>query len=241
MITPASGLLSASAVAASLEADQAVEAGRRSLNHWWRYPWYDRADDDLNRLDVAPPWWVDWLPDWQGLQFGSWPNSLLEWTAWMVIAAVLGLLVWVLVRTYRARRGLALHGRGRTTSGANAADERRRVEALPLPAAGGQFDLFAQAERYYREGNYGMAAVYLFSHQLVQLDRHQLIHLTKGKTNRQYLRELGRRTALRRMLEQTMIAFEDAFFGQHDIDRVRFESCWSRLGEFESLAAEAAR
>ena len=33
--------------------------------------------------------------------------------------------------------------------------------------------------------------IYLFSHQLVQLDRHQIIRLAKGKTNRQYLREVG--------------------------------------------------
>lgn len=241
MIAVTGELLSAGAVPGSLDPDQAVEAGRRSLDHWWRYPWYDRAADDLNRIDVAPPWWLDWLPDWQGFQLGSWPNNMLEWVAWIVIAAALGLLVWLLVRTYRARRGIGFQRSGRDLPGTNPADERRRIEALPLPADRRQIDLLAEAERYYRDGHYGMAIVYLFSYQLVQLDRHRLIHLTKGKTNRQYLRELGRRTPLRRLLEQSMIAFEDVFFGHHTMDRLRFESCWSRLDEFEALAAEAAQ
>jgi hypothetical protein len=60
--------------------------------------------------------------------------------------------------------------------------------------------------------------------------------LTRGKTNRQYLRETSRRgrTGLVGLLEQTMLAFEDFFFGNHPIDRARFEACWARLGEFES-------
>ena len=82
--------------------------------------------------------------------------------------------------------------------------------------------------------------IYLFGFQLVQLDKQQIIRLTKGKTNRQYLREVGPRKALQRLVEQTMVAFEDVFFGNHTLDRARFESCWSRLDEFQSLSAEGA-
>jgi hypothetical protein len=35
-----------------------------------------------------------------------------------------------------------------------------------------------------------------------------------------------------------MVAFEDVFFGNHPLDRNRFESCWTRLDEFEALAAQ---
>jgi hypothetical protein len=62
--------------------------------------------------------------------------------------------------------------------------------------------------------------------------------LSKGKTNRQYLREVGHRAPLRQLVEQTMVAFEDAFFGRHSLDQTRFESCWFRVGEFEKLNAE---
>ena len=35
-----------------------------------------------------------------------------------------------------------------------------------------------------------------------------------------------------------MVAFEDVFFGNRQLPRGRFESCWTRLEEFETLAAE---
>ena len=74
--------------------------------------------------------------------------------------------------------------------------------------------------------------IYLFSYELVQLDRQHLIRLAKGKTNRQYLRELRQRPPLQAILEPTMIAFEDAFFGRKTLSRERFENCWQRVEEF---------
>ena len=71
-----------------------------------------------------------------------------------------------------------------------------RIESLPFPVAAGRLDLLAEARRHYQAGNYGAAIVYLFSFQLVQLDKRQIIRLAKGKTNRQYLREVGPRTPL---------------------------------------------
>ncbi len=234
-----SGLLPAPCVFGYMDPREAVEAGRGGLDHWWRYPWYDRAADGLERIDVAPPWWLSWLPDWQSAGLSSWPNNLLEWLAWIVIAAVLIWLAWLLVRTYRARRKAGMIGGRDGRTAVNPADEQRRADALPFPAPQRQVDFLVEAERCYREGDYGTAVLYLFGYQLIQLDRHQLIRLTKGKTNRQYLRELGRRAPLRRLVEQTMVAFEDVLFGHYTLDRARFESCWFRLDEFEFLAAEA--
>ena len=65
------------------------------------------------------------------------------------------------------------------------------------------------------------------------------IRLTRGKTNRQYLREIRRRPRLVELLEMTMIAFEDVFFGHHALGRARFESCYHRLDEFETQVREA--
>ena len=72
------------------------------------------------------------------------------------------------------------------------------------------------------------------------LDKGQFIRLTKGKTNRQYVRELGSRWPLRRLLEHTMVLFEEVFFGHHSIGRTQFESCWLRLDEFEALVGQGA-
>ena len=64
----------------------------------------------------------------------------------------------------------------------------------------------------WNEGRFGEAILCLFGYQLVELDKHQRIRLAKGKTNRQYLREMGSGGRLRRIVEQTMVAFEDFFF-----------------------------
>jgi hypothetical protein len=101
-------------------------------------------------------------------------------------------------------------------------------------------DLLAEARRAYEQGNFGEAIIYLFSHQLLQMDRRHLIRLTKGKTNRQYLREIGPRRTLRQLFEQTMVAFEDVFFGAHVLGRDRFEACWSQLNRFDQLVEEGA-
>jgi hypothetical protein len=192
---------------------------------------------------VSPPWWANWFPDFQVPSGGGsrLPETMLQWVAWGAIVLILAVLIYVALRTYLARRQGGAAAAALESTAASVAEERRRVEALPLPAAGRPLDLLAAAEEQYRLGHYGQAMIYLFSYQLVQLDKHQQIHLTRGKTNRQYLRELGSRPTLRRLFEQTMVAFEDAFFGHHAIDQGRFESCWVRLHEFESLTAEGPR
>ena len=72
------------------------------------------------------------------------------------------------------------------------ADRVDRVEALPFRVPRQATDLLSEARRQYEKGNYNEAIVYLFSHQLVELDRQHLIHLARGKTNRQLVRELVR-------------------------------------------------
>ena len=54
----------------------------------------------------------------------------------------------------------------------------------------------ALARLYEKRGNFNQAIIYYYSYQLVTLDRRQVIRLAKGKTNRQYLRETGRRGPL---------------------------------------------
>lgn len=216
------------------EADQATTAGRKALDHWWGYPWYDAASDGVRRVEITPPRNPP-RPDTAanpGL-----PDVLVQWAAWIGIALLLGGLVYVLLQAYLRRR---LGSPSGDATDAAETDQTRQIESLASAVRGGRQDLLAEARRHYQQGNYGQAVVYLFSFQLVQLDKRQILRLSKGKTNRQYLRELGSRSALRQLLEQTMSAFEDVFFGHHPLDRERFEACWSRLEEFEALAAEAA-
>ena len=207
-----------------------VAGGREALNHWYGYPWYDAQTDGVRRVELSPPWNLDWLPDWS-FQF---PASLLQWLAWIAIGLLLAGAAYLLARAYlqRERR----RGGAAEEEAAGAADH---VESLPVPLARGRTDLLAEARRCYECGDYAQAIVYYFSYQLVQLDKRHLIRLGRGKTNRQYLREVGPSRGLHALLEQTMTAFEEVYFGRRALDRAGFESCWSRLEEFETLVQAA--
>ena len=101
-------------------------------------------------------------------------------------------------------------------------------------------------DKYYQAGNYADAIIYLFSYQLMQLDRNRWIRLAKGKTNRQYLREIRKRRHreaamdLQELSKETMVMFEDSFFGHHALDQQRFESSWNRLDEFHAWVVAGA-
>ncbi len=227
--------------------DESVTAGGEALDRWWNdYPWYDSQTDGMRRIEIPEPstwsfwdWLGDWMPDWMSGSSGSssWGfGTVMELAAWTALVVVLCVSAYLLFRAYRERESLSKR------SGKNAQSDdgdEERVGALPFPVKRGRMNLLEEAREHYRQGDYAQAIIYLFSFQLVQLDRRQIIRLSKGKTNRQYLREVGARRVLGRLVEQTMVTFEDVFFGNHPLDRPGFESCWSRLDEFESLSAES--
>jgi hypothetical protein len=206
-----------------------VAGGQEALNHWFGYPWYDANTDGIRRIELSKPRDVDW--NWDSLF--EFPSSLLQWAAWAVIALILAGLVYLLIRAF-----LRMEGRMKkeTEEPARGAD---RVDSLPVPLAVRPDDFLAEARRCRQRGDYARAIVFLFSHQLLQLDRHHRIRLALGKTNRQYMREVGPWPALRGLIEPTMIAFEEVFFGHRPLDAPAFESCWSRLEEFETQVATA--
>jgi hypothetical protein len=229
-------------------ADTGIEAGRQALRGHARFPWYDAENDALRRVDVRPPrdtaqhrrsqWQAapaapkspSFGTDWSGLR------AVVETLLWLGLIAVLGVLIYLLVRTYlhsHAAPDVAEVSERETKA------ETDLIESLPFHVPRPQGDLLAEARRLYEQGAYAQAVVYLFSYQLVQLDRHQAIRLTRGKTNRQYLRELRSRPDLGGILERTMVAFEDVFFGHHPLDRAGFERCWQRLDEFHQSLTEA--
>lgn len=216
------------------ESDDSVEAGRDALSQWGRYPWYDADSDGLQPVDIVEPWNWDWLSNWFNFGPGSMNFNWLEWLFWGAIILVLCFLTWLLFRAFM-KSSLASE-KLLEAEGESPEEERRRIEALPEPARR-RTRLLEAASRCYQEGDFNEAVIYLFSHQLVCLDKNFLIRLARGKTNRQYLRELGQRDRLKRMQADTTVAFEDVFFGGHTIGQERFERCWNRLAEFEALAA----
>ena len=218
--------------------DAAVDAGRDALDSFWDYPWYDAQQDDVRRIRIKLPK----PPRPQrtgGSSWGRWDFSWFKWVAYAAIVALIGGIAVLLLRAF------AIRERGQTQAEQDraAADARRsdaeRVESLPFHVAAAKTDLLAEARRLYEAGDYNTAIIYLYSHLLVQLDRHQAIRLTRGKTNRQYLWEVGPSKPLGRMLESAIVVFEEGFFGNHSITRRQFETCWNNLPEFHRLLERA--
>jgi len=157
-------------------------------------------------------------------------GTILRWAAWIGLAILLIALSVLLARAFVLREESVVPPEHAETLTSQV--EADRIENLPFQIRLPQADLLAEAQRCYERGDYGQAIIYLFSYKLLALDRHDLIRLTRGKTNRQYVAELAYQPFLQEILQRTMVAFEDVFFGHHRLDRERFEMCWRRLDDF---------
>jgi hypothetical protein len=204
------------------EAAQSNDAARETLSDG-AYPWYDAEADQLHPLefDTSEPW------DWNLWNFGLFFKVLVYTLLGLVIGALVVALILYAKNWQRAPEQPRV-----ASEGVVAPDQ---VEALQFLAERPRGDLLGQARKYYEQGNYSEAIIYLFSYQLLELDKFSLIQLAKGKTNRQYLREASRVTPLRSPLERTLLTFEGVFFGQRPLDRAGFEACWNELPHFEQL------
>ena len=248
-------VLALSASAETLNGQRAVEAGREALAGGSDYPWYDEESDSIRRIDVETPKEAAAHPgsNWEAkpvsapaAQRASWLADLfrvlgqiLKWLLWVAIAAVFAFLIVLLVRVFM-NSGVESSDSTVESEAEDSRTEEDLIESLPFQMKRPRGDMLAEARRHYEQGNYGEAIIYLFSYQLVQMDRHDVIRLARGKTNRQYLREVWPRPDLRKMFERTMVAFEDVFFGHHQLDREGFESCWLGLDEFHERVEQAA-
>lgn len=234
-------------------AEESVESARDALSGRGGMPWYDRERDDLRAINVPPEKAGDmsnrtskWEDTSKPTPQSNTPAPNFSWTGsfwdalwtfaqvlfWIFVVILVGFLIYLLIKAYVEREdAAAVTSKSQFDFDDDGADENR-IESLPFTVARPRGDLLDEARQQYQAGNYRLAVIYLFSYQLITLDRHQHIHLAKGKTNRQYLRELREHPQLRDVLEQTMVNFEDVFFGDHDLSRDEFEACWNRIDEF---------
>lgn len=223
------------------EIAEAVPAGRQALRDG-NFPWYDPQQDSVRPVSVMPQ-----EDDFRG-RHSQWDRQkpppkattanrptafsetmqVLMWVlATVLLAALIALLVWGFLKT-GDERSRASHSEGEP-----AAARIDRIEELPVPIDARQGDLLEQARALFAQGNMREAIIALYSYQLIQLDNAHLIHLERGKTNRQYLREVRRHSQLRTLLERTMVAFEDAFFGNHSLEPSRVAESLDRIDEFQ--------
>jgi hypothetical protein len=164
---------------------------------------------------------------------GAW----LIWVAWIAIGGALVALAVMLIRAFLNREARA--AKQSAAEQTDAVEDDQRLDALPAGPARAKGGLLDEARRHYEAGNYREAIIYLYSYQLMQLDQNQWIRLAKGKTNREYLRELAGRPELQSLLARTMIPFEDVFFGDYPLDQPRFEACWREVDRFHRLIQQA--
>ncbi len=210
-----------------------ADAGREALAD---FPWHDADKGGPRRLDVEPPGdiknrdskWLFTPPIWN---IPDWLISLLWVVVWTVMILLITTIVYFLAKAFMSLEE-RFAGSGAVDEDLPLSGDVDRVDALPFQLKRPQGDLLAEAQRLYDEGRYAEAMIYLYSYQLVQLDKSHVIRLTRGKTNRQYLREIRRRSNLFELMQRSMVTFEDVFFGAHRLDRSGFESCWTQLDEF---------
>lgn len=117
-----------------------------------------------------------------------------------------------------------------------------RIEDLPfeVPEIKAFSNPLEQIQALMQAGRVREAVILLYGYKLLTLDQANRIELQKGKTNRTYLREVKSHQRIASILETTMLAFEDAFFGDHEISQERFQQSWSLLDEFQQLALNSA-
>lgn len=226
-----------------------MEAARRELKSKADFNWYDRERDSLRPIRIVPRRTSNWFDDWSRPAPAPAPLTIdPSWAAWMEN------VIWILSRVVLVLLIIALlyfAWRYREQIGVSFADLRRRrtrpssraarIEALPAMVASGPLDLLEQAALFASRGEYHLAVVYLFSHQLLQLDRQHRIRLVKGKTNGQYLRELKAFPQLSEYLKTTMLAFEEAYFGGRRLSERRYQNCRAAQQTMDRLLSEEER
>ena len=216
-----------------------VEIARELLTKR-NYPWYDASTDSLRRFefpdrpdakssdraDIPQRISTQTRQNKPGVASGGIGLSLFAWIALaFLIAGLAGLLVWAFFR---------LESRNQKTSSSFAQRSiSESIQNLPFLVEDNGGDFRQLAEAAYRRGDVRQAITFLYSHLLVSLDQRGLIRLRKGKTNRQYLRELRPYRPLAIFFQQVMVPFEAVFFGDHDLSLPDFENCWNDLERFQ--------
>ncbi|MEM6798285.1 MAG: DUF4129 domain-containing protein [Planctomycetota bacterium] len=240
-------LLTPTAYAADLsDGDAAIEAAREGLDSYWERNWYDSEADDFKPINLPVPrkrtqtnsWsWLDSLFSSLNFDFGN----VLTLIGWLALIAVLVAIVHVMIK---ASKEVEIQSAEHIDDAEDGRTHIERVEALPVALERPVGNFLDEARRLYAAGDLTLAIVYLFSYQLIELDKRRLLRLVKGKTNRQYLRELRRNAPdhprLPGLVEQSMLLFERAFFGAHPPDAHRLKECLERMPEFERLAVLAS-
>jgi hypothetical protein len=221
----------------SQEVDPIHSAVRQRLRTSVQSNWYDAKSEQLVRPKFFPareaqvPGDLEW-PKQKKRRVATprFPGSSgNDWT--VIVGIIAGLiLVGLIVLAYRLRGlpGLMTF----PTRQRQVTPVPARAEELPFELPQTREGLLSLARQLADRGNYHQAIVPFYGYQLLHLDFHGRIRLTRGKTNRQYLREIKGVEPLATILLNSILVFERAFFGGQFVSRDDFEQCWAQLDIF---------
>ena len=187
---------------------------------------------------VKPKKPTNWNPNWNmggggGGGFAGAGSALIYGGGSIAVLLLLALIVWIFMNSRIDMGSEKISARPDRTLAES-------IRHLPFEMDVKKGDFRQQAQAAYQAGDFRMALVFLFSHVLVTLDQAKLVRLKKGKTNRQYLRELSPSKSLVNYYGDVMVPFEQTFFGDYPITKDVFEDCWKGLDEFQN-SVDAAR
>jgi hypothetical protein len=203
----------------------AAEEGRDSLRSSYDYPWYDAANDttrglalppDQTKAPPPPP------PPTQVTYGTSTSSGDFQYLWWFLLVVVVLIILWLIIRTMQQRDPEWQAAKARPQPGT--LTSVARLTDLPVELSPRITNMQDEARRLSGIGNYGLAIVYLYSHMLVRLTEARRIQLAKGKTNRQYLRELRSDPELWKFFSRAIGQFEGSYFGDHPPSPAMFDA-----------------
>ncbi|MCO8121406.1 DUF4129 domain-containing protein [Stieleria sp. TO1_6] len=212
-----------------------------------------RVDDSIHRNSR-------WLPKPKKLSAPDVPNASnlptgtkpqtnsgilgtsLTWTnlfGWALLAATLfgivGIIVYALSRAELGGPANELGSANSRTSGLPDQQMLERIKHLPPELRRTDVNLRSECQRLMQQGRFDQAIILLLGHQLLLLDRAGILRLARGKTNGGYVRETRSNMAsCAPILRATADAFEQSYFGRHEITSDVFAEIWEQNAQLES-------
>ena len=248
-----------SATEGQAQSDTGRGAGDSAEEFLGDLPWYDaekggirsvpvvsRTDDSVNRDSR-------WLPKPKKLKqkktttapAGGGPaltgggSGGVSFLAWVLIAVLIVVLVALIIFAFTkadiqfGNEDLA-RKKGRSGDKPDA-DLLERIKELPAELRRTDVNVRDEAYRLMQLGQFDLAIILLFSHQLLSLDHAGYLRLSRGKTNGRYVREVRRRDRqCANWLRETATAFERSYFGHHSVDADWFDRLWQQNLQMES-------
>ncbi|MDV6033124.1 MAG: DUF4129 domain-containing protein [Phycisphaera sp. RhM] len=170
--------------------------------------------------------------------FGSsltWGN-LFGWVLLAVIVlGIVGITVYVVSRAELRMENRTSAAAASRAKGLPDEQTLERIKHLPPELRRTDVNLRTECERLMHEGRFDQAIILMLGHQLLLLDRNGLLRLSRGKTNGRYVRETRNHDdTIATWLRATADAFEQSYFGRHEISAHVFEQLWRQNEMLES-------